>query len=278
MLFETGLNVINFEYTGDEKAESIIGYYNKKATKIACQFENVSPGDIISCDINQVGYKSFKAKTTFAINYKSGNCIGRIRTDCNRQIIGESISYCNNLVVNSYIDGKNAFCDQNVWEIQQSSQANNALLFGERILDDPLEVFEELDPYIQWTLIGIMITFVILVIISIYICGFKGKKYEQEEVEQDVIAQEIAMTKAMDNELEMKKALSGDDQLMVAAPNVTLSNNDISDSDDDTDPGLPISPAGMTENGTEDGDTVDFMIDGMKLPLKSEEDERVVHV
>jgi len=126
-------------------------------------------------------------------------CIGSVATSCSSQIIGDKLSGCNSLEVISYIDGNGGLCTSEILSIE-AEHANNALIKGGQTLDNPLKVFDGLDPYIRWTLICILIAFVVLIFVSLYICGiYKGK---QEEDEEDVIASAIAMRKANANYIE----------------------------------------------------------------------------
>ena len=246
--FYTGLKSISLEYNGRELAKRITVYYDRDGTQILCEFKNVSPGDTIDCSgINhEYGSNGFDRRATFDIYYGGGNCIGRLRTDCKRQIIGESIPYCPELRVIGYIDNRLSYCNEQTWYNQESANQNNALMDNREELNDALDVFYAFDVWTQRAVYGIFIAFAVLSCIACYICCIKARykkdkgdsrktrKFHKRDQSEDVIAKEIAMMRARQNELEMRKALSGDDQLM-SSPNKAISADASSDESDDSD-------------------------------------------
>ena len=187
-----GIRVIGLEYIGSESVPITV-YYDRRVSIVICEFESVSPGDILICNINNAGYNSYKRRAFFIV----GDCYGAIRTDCSTQLIGE-IGACDEMVIRSYIDMDNAYCDADVLDAQFGS--DNAFTNSKNTINGIRTLtFTELDPYIQWILICLLIAFIALVIVAIYICFVRNRIYKsdtenlEKDIDRDVIAHTIAM-------------------------------------------------------------------------------------
>ena len=204
---ENGMSQITLQYVGEQTASKILGFYkvkksNSKETPLTdCEFLNVQNGDTITCSAGEYGV--FKRRTRFEIYYDgndddAADCIGDTKTKCSKPIIGDSVRKCDNLVVVAHVDGDGAFCDANVLSADPATQESNAVVDNERSTSDPLRVWKELDLWIRWMLICLLIAFISLIGISCLLCGLWRKaeaKQTEKEHKLDDIMKTIAMKK-----------------------------------------------------------------------------------
>ena len=202
---ENGMTQITLRYVGEQTASKILGFYNVMNTAETplkdCEFVNVQNGDTITCSAG--AYGTFKRKTRFEIYYDGDNedeadCIGDARTKCRKMIVGRSLPNCDDLVVLSHLDGDGAFCDANILSADIAALESNAIVDNERSTSDPLRVWKELDLWIRWMLICLLIAFLALIGISYFLCCLRrrkeSKQIEKEETLDDVM-KHIALKK-----------------------------------------------------------------------------------
>ena len=119
------------------------------------------------------------------------DCVGDAKTKCSKPIIGDALRKCDNLVVVAHVDGDGAFCDANVLSADPAIQESNAIVDNERSTSDPLRVWKELDLWIRWILICLLIAFFALIGISYFLCCLRrrkeSKQIEKEETLDDVM-------------------------------------------------------------------------------------------
>ena len=201
-----GISTLTVEYTGDDVVDISV-YVDKRDDDPLCEFSDVAPGDTIECSAPS----QFDDKTYFVINnarrrrrrmggysksksYLSGDCVGKIKTNCESQIVGTTVYNCDDIIIRSTIDAAGQFCDATVLE-EESTGADNALINGELRLETPLQVLEDMDPMIRWSLIGILVTFLVLLFVACYICIVRRNMNDEEEKKTpSAIAKSIALS------------------------------------------------------------------------------------
>lgn len=199
---KNGMIELEFEYIGFEDVSIT---FLRGRNQVYKTFE-VSQGDTIS--LTPFPSKTFKTWTYVAIDDKSGNqiCGGRVRK-CRQDVIDSAVYGCNDLIVRSWTAGDGALCDEFSVDLSDSSSssADNAF-FGNEKKDKvgTFAVFNNLDPFIKYSLIGVIVTFFILIIVALYI--FISAKFGQnkhELIEMDDVEKEIASAKKQNEENEL---------------------------------------------------------------------------
>ena len=171
-----GLMSLTLKYVGIFQVNKIEILSRRQNGKLLCVFYNVSYGETIICDGESL--EAFKRNTYIHVTYKDDDesdddiCEGTIRTDCSCNILGQLSYGCDDIMVIGWIDKLNVICDDTVTDYYSISE-NNALVNDELEMVRNLKVLNELDPYIKWSLIGMMFMFLILVFIGVVI-GFHG--------------------------------------------------------------------------------------------------------
>ena len=199
---DNGMTQITLEYVGEKTASKIVGYYNGNKMSTSqlddCEFSNVETGDTITCSAGSYG--KFKGKTRFEVFYEGNeddeaDCSGDAKTKCKKMTIGKSIKNCDDLVVVSHVDGDGALCNVDIMEAQFSGEAmaSNALTATGMTLNSPLRIWKELDPFIQYLLIGLFIAFTALIVVSCCICVF-GKNRRRKTQSFDSVLNHIEMS------------------------------------------------------------------------------------
>eukprot|EP01083_Nonionella_stella_P315942 1143002_1 len=204
---DRGMTALTLRYVGDQTAASIV-VYNARWRLILCTFTNVKKGEKITCTADNTKDGTFTRQTRFSVSYenrrrslvdlndiKNADCVGLMQTSCAVQIIGDKVIGCSDLVVISHVDGDGALCNARILALETDNTANAYINDYQRMYADPLKVLDELDPYIRWTLICIMITFVVLVFASIYICFVAKSRNLSEDDDEDDVLKSIAETK-----------------------------------------------------------------------------------
>eukprot|EP01083_Nonionella_stella_P114401 338235_1 len=204
---DRGMTALTLRYVGDQTAASIV-VYNARWRLILCTFTNVKKGEKITCTADNTKDGTFTRQTRFSVSYenrrrslvdlndiKNADCVGLMQTSCAVQIIGDKVIGCSDLVVVSHVDGDGALCNARILALETDNTANAYMKDYQMMYADPLKVLNELDPYIRWTLICIMITFVVLVFASIYICFVAKSRNLSEDDDEDDVLKSIAETK-----------------------------------------------------------------------------------
>eukprot|EP01084_Bolivina_argentea_P115914 206056_1 len=153
---------------------SISVYLNPRRTDtVLCVFENISPGQQIQCESKP--YRKFHKKTYFVVSYigNSNNCVGKFDTTCNGIKIGDISNGCNDLHIVSYVDGYGSFCDKNVLNEDNTINGANALVNNKPNRQFSFNEFDETHAYILYSLIGVIIIFIVVMIIGFCVCMIK---------------------------------------------------------------------------------------------------------
>jgi len=202
---DNGMTQITLQYVGDWSASKILGFYsvmNTAETPLKdCEFLNVQKGDTITCSAG--AYGTFKRKTRFEVYYDGNDndeadCIGDAKTKCDKMSVGKSLKNCADLVVVSHVDGDGAFCDADVLSFDVAIRGSNAFVGNDRRAMSPSALWEELDLWIRWMLICLLVAFTALITISCFLCALQRRaRTEQREKERklDDIMKQIAMKK-----------------------------------------------------------------------------------
>ena len=205
---------MTIEYKPDNGLNADISVYRwRRASSPICEFTDVAPGDNIECS-DPSGNK-LSSDTYIAVNYNdmnrrrstrrrrmksysyskdgksssiNGDCIGRFVTDCGVQLIGLTAYDCDDLSVISYIDIEGQFCNAEILDNTNNgiNDYNHAFLNAENSFDNPLKVLNNLDPYIKYSLLGIMITFILLSFIACYICVARKNRDTAEKKKKEI--------------------------------------------------------------------------------------------
>eukprot|EP01083_Nonionella_stella_P009888 28294_1 len=174
---------------------TIIGYYNaKESAAVMCEFENVAPETEIECASDS--YYKFSKSTYFVVHYIEdtttrrrmggggrrgggrdskdfeidiGDCSGKFETSCREHIIGTTSNGCDDLEAIAFVALNGTTCD---YLNADAITADNALIsgFDDVLHASPLAVLEELDPYVRYSLIGLLFMFAVLTIIACCVC------------------------------------------------------------------------------------------------------------
>lgn len=156
----------------------------------------LSDGDTIMIEAESLNKDAFKKHTGVFIRDEDGDllCQGRI-TKCNLDYINEPVRDCEDIGLNVdfSVDNGGFTCDEQAVEAalaanDASSAYDNALINNELASSNPFTVFNDLDPYVKWTLIAIMITFLALICVACYICVARGKS-DEEGMKEHVASQ-----------------------------------------------------------------------------------------
>ena len=127
------------------------------------------------------------------------DCRAKIKTACQEEIVGTRSRQCGDFIVVEAEDTQGNVCsdDGDIEDNGADEEEYNALINGEQSIIGTLQVFEELDPYVKWSLFAIMITFVGLMIIACYICVARKGDNTDDDRNKDNLQDEInAMGKA----------------------------------------------------------------------------------
>ena len=223
----SGLTAITLLYSGSTTAETIVGYWHWKRQIVACTFYNVEPNQEVTCYAGDLG--ELKRKTTFVVTYADGEgeCTGSVKTKCQKKIIGDSLKNCEDLTVISHIDGDGALCDAATYEAEDVS-SSNALIASESTLDvQLLTVWEGLDPFVRYALIGIFLAFMALMICGCYLCviGKNRNKSENDKISEARISSNIAMSPTTTSPANYHKDYHQDPTRGISKENVDTLNN-----------------------------------------------------
>merc|ERR1712228_227427 len=197
---KNGMTELEFEYIG---SENVSVTFLRGRNTVYDSFE-VSQGDIIS--LTPLPAKTFKTWTYVAINDKSGQqiCGGRVKR-CRQDIIDSAVYGCADLIIRSWTAGDGALCDVYSVDLSDSSSADNAFVGSEeKEKVGTFAVFDNLDPFVKYSLIGVIVTFFILIIVAgyIFIAAQFGKN-KHNIVEMDDVEKEIANAKKQNEENEL---------------------------------------------------------------------------
>merc|ERR1740123_2117598 len=118
-----------------------------------------------------------------------------VNTQCSVQIIGDRLHGCNDLSIVSYIDGIGALCDVETLKDEMSDPQNALIMdYDEKTtLKNAFDVISSLDPFILWSLVAILLTFVLLMFVSVYVCKICKVKNEDDDESCDAIAEAIML-------------------------------------------------------------------------------------
>eukprot|EP00488_Nonionellina_sp_1-RS-2012_P003968 TRINITY_DN87_c0_g1_i1.p1 TRINITY_DN87_c0_g1~~TRINITY_DN87_c0_g1_i1.p1 ORF type:complete len:263 (-),score=105.94 TRINITY_DN87_c0_g1_i1:63-815(-) len=172
----------------------IIGYYNaRKTTAVLCEFTAVSPGTEIECISDT--YDKLSSSTYFVITYYDtrrrmgrnkgsisidpGDCSGKFHTSCSEQIIGTTSTGCDDLTAVEFISSDGSLCNEEILD-EETASANLISGVDNIFSSSPLKVLEEMDPYVRYSLIGIVVTFAVLTLVACYICIARDNGKEEE--------------------------------------------------------------------------------------------------
>ena len=146
----------------------------------------LSDGDEIEIFASALNKQSFNWNTFVFIVDEDGNSIcgrGRIR-ECSLNIINNEVERCegSGLFVDAWIDNAGFTCDLIAvrQELNSASAEGYYALINTEKFSSPFTVFDNLDPYIKWSLIAILITFIGLSLICC-ICIIRGSRNSDKE-------------------------------------------------------------------------------------------------
>ena len=216
------MKTLEVQYSPSNSMNADILVYRSKWDSLPiCIFDNISPGQTIECSPDYAYI--FNSYTYIVVNYRrtnrrirrrmgynweirNGDCVGIFVTNCNSQIIGMRSYGCRDLSAVSWVDYEGLYCDASVlYEDNGNTDRNYAFINSESAFNDPLQIFENLDPYVRYSLIGIMVAFVILSFAACYICIAKKHvdakfKLDQEPKGLDLkTAKSIHMNRSYSN-------------------------------------------------------------------------------
>ena len=209
ILSYSGNRTITVEFTKQKNGDPDGGEYDVRT---------LTPTDTepFSIFAQALGRTYFKKNTGVRITNETGDVLctsdsglGKIR-ECDTDIIGEEIKGCEGLglSVDAFVDNEGYTCDATA--VSQAAQDDasdsgdgfNALINGERAINSPFAAFNDLDPYIKWSLIGIMVTFLALIFVACYICVARKDENDKDLPKE----QALEMEKVISNsEMKIKK-------------------------------------------------------------------------
>eukprot|EP01084_Bolivina_argentea_P080544 145889_1 len=183
-----GMVSIDVLYTGTDNVTVLFTRLTGQRGLHYGEFDVVQ-GDIVTAAPTTTAKPTLGWKTGVALLDASGDviCEGGIRK-CREDVIGEEVDGCEDLVVLSWTAADGALCDEiaitgssSGSSSSDSTSSENLLWLEREMLETPLKVLQQLDPYVRYSLIGVLVAFCGLMLAACYICLIRSKAVEDKE-------------------------------------------------------------------------------------------------
>jgi len=204
---EEGTTSFSLTYTGDNDATVVLTRSRRDGAEYGSY--SVSNGDTFTVYSISAGFDTFAYITGVNV-YDAGSgdviCIYDRLYASRPYQVGRIIGRCSVLTVNSFVCADGALCDDTaVADYYQAVSADDALVNAEQVLDDPLRVFSGLDPYVRYSLIGLLLTFAGLMLVACYICvARKDEGAKDRKQPEKILANMQQMHRTHDQEVYVK--------------------------------------------------------------------------